>query len=84
MYAFSFSYTHRSSLSLKHSSRHLFTAKAIFVLIAGITFFIWAIVKAKGVGPIIRQPAMIHGSGMSWAMAISLMNCISNLATLVV
>jgi NCS1 family nucleobase:cation symporter-1 len=65
-------------------SRHLFTAKAIFVPIAGITFFIWAIVKAKGVGPIIHQPARIHGSELSWAMVVSLMSCISNLATLIV
>jgi len=67
-----------------HKIRHLFTAKAIFVPIAGITFFIWSIVKAKGVGPIIHQPARIHGSEMSWAMVVSLMSCISNMATLIV
>jgi len=67
-----------------HKVRHLFTAKAIFVPIAGVTFFIWSIIKAKGVGPIIHQPARIHGSEMSWAMVVSLMSCISNMATLIV
>jgi nucleobase:cation symporter-1, NCS1 family len=65
-------------------SRHLFTAKAIFVPIAGFTFFIWTVVKAKGVGPIIHQPATLKGSELGWAMVVSLMSCISNMATLVV
>lgn len=72
---------------LNHSclcSRHLFTAKAICVPIAGIIFFVWAIVKAKGVGPIVRQPSTIHGSKLAWTMVASLMSCISNMATLVV
>ena len=64
-------------------SRHLFTLKAIIVPIAGITFFIWCIVKAHGVGPIISQPGTLHGSTFSWAMVSSLMSCISNMATLV-
>ncbi|CDO77085.1 hypothetical protein BN946_scf184473.g29 [Trametes cinnabarina] len=34
-----------------HKIRHLFTVKAIVVPIAGITFFIWCIVKAHGGGP---------------------------------
>lgn len=67
-----------------HKTRHLFTAKAIVVPIAGIAFFIWAIVKAKGVGPIIHQPAKLHGSELAWVMVQSLMSCISNMATLVV
>ena len=64
-------------------SRHLFTVKAIIVPIAGITFFIWCIVKAHGVGPIIRQPGTLHGSALGWAMVSSIMSCISNMATLV-
>ncbi|KAG8743351.1 hypothetical protein FRC10_012155 [Ceratobasidium sp. 414] len=67
-----------------HKIRHLFTAKAIVVPIAGITFFIWSIVKAKGVGPVIHQPSALHGSNLAWAMVTSLMSCISNMATLVV
>ncbi|KAJ7753361.1 permease for cytosine/purines, uracil, thiamine, allantoin-domain-containing protein [Mycena maculata] len=66
-----------------HQIRHLFTVKSIVAPIAGITFFIWCIVKAKGVGPIIRQPGTLHGSDLSWAMVSSLMSCISNMATLV-
>ena len=64
-------------------SRHLFTLKAIVAPTAGITFFIWTIVKAKGLGPIIHQPSSLHGSDLSWAMVVSLMSCVSNMATLV-
>ncbi|KAJ6588903.1 permease for cytosine/purines, uracil, thiamine, allantoin-domain-containing protein [Mycena capillaripes] len=66
-----------------HQIRHLFTVKAFVAPTAGITFFIWCIVKAKGVGPIIRQPGTLHGSDLSWAMVSSLMSCISNMATLI-
>ncbi|THH28962.1 hypothetical protein EUX98_g5222 [Antrodiella citrinella] len=66
-----------------HKIRHLFTVKAAVVPVAGLTFFIWCIVKARGVGPIIRQPSSIHGSTLGWAMVSSLMSCISNMATLV-
>ncbi|KAJ6487960.1 permease for cytosine/purines, uracil, thiamine, allantoin-domain-containing protein [Mycena sanguinolenta] len=66
-----------------HQIRHLFTVKSIVAPTAGITFFIWCIVKAKGVGPIIRQPSTLHGSDLGWAMVSSLMSCISNMATLV-
>jgi len=66
-----------------HKIRHLFTLKAIVAPTAGITFFIWCIVKAKGVGPIVHQPSKLHGSDLSWAMVSSLMSCISNMATLV-
>jgi len=53
------------------------------VPIAGITFFAWCIVKAHGIGPVVKQPAQIHGSDLGWAMVFSLMSCISNMATLV-
>ncbi|KAK0454055.1 permease for cytosine/purines, uracil, thiamine, allantoin-domain-containing protein [Desarmillaria tabescens] len=66
-----------------HQIRHLFTLKAIVAPAAGITFFIWCIVKAKGIGPIMSQPSQIHGSELAWEMVISLMSCISNMATLV-
>ncbi|KAI0032862.1 permease for cytosine/purines, uracil, thiamine, allantoin-domain-containing protein [Vararia minispora EC-137] len=66
-----------------HKIRHLFTLKAIVAPTAGITFFIWCIVRAKGVGPIIHQPSTVHGSELGWAMVSSLMSCISNMATLV-
>lgn len=35
-----------------HKIRHLFTVKAFFVPTAGIAYFIWTIVKAKGIGPV--------------------------------
>ncbi|EED83864.1 predicted protein [Postia placenta Mad-698-R] len=53
-----------------HKVRHLFTVKAIVVPIAGIMFFIWCIVKARGVGPIVHQPAQIHGSQLGWAIVV--------------
>lgn len=65
------------------SSRHLFTLKAIVAPTAGITFFIWAIIRAHGLGPIIRQPSQLHGTELAWAMVSSLMSCISNMATLI-
>lgn len=64
-------------------SRHLFTLKAIVAPTAGITFFVWCIVRAHGIGPTVKQPAQIHGSDLGWAMVFSLMSCISNMATLV-
>lgn len=66
-----------------HKVRHLFTLKAIIVPIAGITFFIWCIVKAHGVGPIVHQPAQIHGSELGWGIVVSVMSCMSNMITLV-
>ncbi|KAK7463098.1 uracil permease [Stygiomarasmius scandens] len=65
-----------------HQVRHLFTAKAIVTPIAGIIFFIWCIVKAHGVGPIIAQPGSLHGSELGWGIVANLMSCISNMATL--
>lgn len=78
--------SHHSRDAHQHAitSRHLFTLKAIVAPAAGIIFFIWCIVKAKGVGPIISQPATVHGSELGWAMVVSLMSCISNMATLIV
>jgi NCS1 family nucleobase:cation symporter-1 len=49
-----------------HTIRHLFTVKAYFVPCAGVAFFIWAIVRAGGIGPIVRQPASISGSELGW------------------
>lgn len=72
-------YENRESLF----SRHLFTVKSIITPIAGIAFFIWCVVKARGVGPIISRPSTVHGSELGWSMVTSLMSCISNMATLV-
>jgi NCS1 family nucleobase:cation symporter-1 len=45
-----------------HKIRHLFTVKAYFVPTAGIAFFIWAIVRANGIGPIVHQKGTASGS----------------------
>ncbi|KAG2059596.1 hypothetical protein BDR06DRAFT_927579 [Suillus hirtellus] len=65
-----------------HTIRHFFTFKTIVSPIACIIFMIWCIIKAKGVGPIVKQPATIHGSELAWAMISNIGICISNLITL--
>ncbi|KAK4186427.1 permease for cytosine/purines, uracil, thiamine, allantoin-domain-containing protein [Podospora australis] len=67
-----------------HKVRHLFTVKAYFVPAAGIAFLIWAVVRAGGVGPIVRQPATKHGSELAWAFVKGIMSSIANFATLIV
>lgn len=47
-------------------------------------FFIWAIVRAKGIGPIVRQPAEASGSALAWGWISGIMTSISNFATLIV
>lgn len=67
-----------------HKIRHLFTVKAIVAPTAGIALFVWAIVRAGGVGPIISQPATITGSKLAWGIIAGIMSAISNFATLIV
>ncbi|MCJ1254649.1 hypothetical protein MMC24_002464 [Lignoscripta atroalba] len=67
-----------------HKIRHLFTVKAYFVPVAGLAFFIWAIVKAHGIGPIVHQPGTASGSKLGWAMVTGIMSSIANFATLIV
>lgn len=67
-----------------HKIRHLFTVKAYFVPCAAISFFIWAVVRAGGVGPIVKQPATIHGSELGWQFVKGIMSSIANFATLIV
>lgn len=57
-----------------HKIRHLFTVKAYFVPFAGLAFFIWAIVKAGGIGPIVHQPASIYGSELGWEFVKGVMS----------
>jgi nucleobase:cation symporter-1, NCS1 family len=64
--------------------RHLFTVKSYTVPVAGILFMLWAILKAGGVGPIVRQPATVHGSVKVWAVIAAIMDCIANFSTLIV
>lgn len=67
-----------------HKIRHLFTVKSIVVPIAGIAFFIWSLVRAKGAGPVIKQPASIGGSKLAWAIITGIMSSIANFAALIV
>ncbi|KFA65254.1 hypothetical protein S40285_01447 [Stachybotrys chlorohalonatus IBT 40285] len=67
-----------------HKIRHLFTVKAYVVPAAGIAFLIWAVVRAGGIGPIIRQPNTVHGSELAWQMVNGIMSSIANFATLIV
>jgi NCS1 family nucleobase:cation symporter-1 len=67
-----------------HKIRHLFTVKAFFVPTAGIAFFIWAVVRAKGIGPIVHQPGTASGSELGWLMIRGIMSAIANFATLIV
>lgn len=67
-----------------HKIRHLFTVKAFFVPFAGIAYFIWAIVKAGGIGPIVHQPSAAHGSVLAWGIIKGIMSSIANFATLIV
>jgi NCS1 family nucleobase:cation symporter-1 len=41
--------------------RVLFTVKAIVVPVAAVVFFIWTLVKAKGLGPVVHQPGTLTG-----------------------
>ncbi|BFZ61376.1 uracil permease [Saitoella coloradoensis] len=67
-----------------HQIRHLFTVKAFIVPTAGVAFFIWSIVKAHGIGPIVKQGGTLSGSEKGWAIVSAIMNCIANFATLIV
>lgn len=61
-------------MTLVHKIRHLFTVKAVIVPIAGVLFFVWAVVKAKGLGPIVHQPGTLHGSAKGWAFVTGKQN----------
>lgn len=67
-----------------HQIRHLFTAKAYVVPVAGITFLVWTLVKAHGAGPVIHKKSEIHGSELAWLFVESTMNALANFATLIV
>ena len=64
--------------------RHLFNVKALVVPMAGISFFIWAVVRAHGIGPIVHQPSTSHGSALAWGLVSGVMSAIANFATLIV
>lgn len=66
-----------------HKIRHLFTVKSYFVPTAGVAFFIWAIVRAGGVGPIVHQGSKAQGSSLAWAFVKGVMSSIGNFAALI-
>ncbi|KMK62662.1 uridine permease Fui1 [Aspergillus fumigatus Z5] len=66
-----------------HKIRHLFTAKAIYSPIAAIAFFAWSIARANGIGPVVHQPATVHGSTLAWAIVKAIMSCLGNFAALI-
>lgn len=59
-----------------HKIRHLFTVKAYFVPCAGVAFFIWAIVRAGGIGPIVHQPSSLTGSALGWEIVKGKSTCL--------
>ncbi|KAI8932144.1 hypothetical protein NX059_011027 [Plenodomus lindquistii] len=67
-----------------HKIRHLFTVKAAVVPVAGVAFFVWAVVRAKGLGPIIHQSGSAKGSELGWLIIRGIMSAIANFATLIV
>lgn len=67
-----------------HKIRHLFVVKAVVSPIAGVSFFIWAVVRAQGLGPIVKQGATKSGSELAWAIILAIMSAIANFATLIV
>ncbi|KAL5350183.1 uracil permease [Pseudogymnoascus australis] len=67
-----------------HKIRHLFTVKSFVVPVAGIAFFIWGIVRAKGLGPVVKAPNTIHGSELAWAIIKGIMSSIANFSALII
>ena len=67
-----------------HKIRHLFTVKSIVAPIGGIALFIWCIVRAGGVGPIVHQGSSAKGSKLAWGVIAGIMSAVSNFATLIV
>jgi NCS1 family nucleobase:cation symporter-1 len=67
-----------------HKIRHLFTVKSYFVPVCGVAFLIWAVVRAGGIGPIVKQGNTVHGGDLAWEMIKGIMSSIANFATLIV
>ncbi|KAI5369300.1 Putative purine-cytosine permease [Septoria linicola] len=62
----------------------LFWAGSLPLSGTGIAFFIWAIVRADGLGPIVKQRGSLQGSALGWAVVKGIMSAIANFATLIV
>ncbi|UJR38310.1 hypothetical protein I4U23_030980 [Adineta vaga] len=68
--------------------RYLFTVKAIVVPMAGLLFFVWVVVKAKGFQPILQQLAVSSATSTPtvriWTWITAIMNCISSFVTIII
>jgi NCS1 family nucleobase:cation symporter-1 len=67
-----------------HKIRHLFTVKAYIVPVAGVAYFVWAVSKAGGIGPIVHQGNTAKGSDLAWGVIKGIMSSIANFATLII
>ncbi|EXJ57864.1 NCS1 family nucleobase:cation symporter-1 [Cladophialophora psammophila CBS 110553] len=67
-----------------HKIRYLFMVKSCFVPVAALTPFSWAIGRAHGIGPIVKEPATASGSLLAWGWMVGIMSPIANFATLIV
>ncbi|KAM3454830.1 hypothetical protein MY3296_002808 [Beauveria thailandica] len=66
-----------------HKLRHLFTAKAVIAPAGATAFLVWTLVRAKGAGPIIKQPSSLQGTDLAWEIIKGIMSSIGNFATLI-
>ncbi|KAL6416165.1 putative uracil permease protein [Ilyonectria robusta] len=65
-----------------HKFRKLIMVKSVLMLGCLLAFFIWAIVEAKGVGPVIKQRAQIPaGESHAWVFLTQLFIQAANFAT---
>ncbi|KAH0848763.1 hypothetical protein AYO21_09876 [Fonsecaea monophora] len=67
-----------------HKIRYLFMVKSYIVPVAGLSLFLWAISRARGMGPIVKESATATGSALAWGWVTGIMSSIGNFATLIV
>ncbi|EPX72204.1 uracil permease [Schizosaccharomyces octosporus yFS286] len=67
-----------------HQIRHLFTMKAFIAPPAAVAFLIWALVKAKGAGPVIHEPTRLSTWEHGWTVVNGIVTVLDGFATLAV
>lgn len=67
-----------------HKIRHLFTVKTCYSPAAAVGFFIWAIIRAEGLGNILKQPNTVYGSTLAWVIIRSIIQTLGNFAALII
>ena len=55
-------------------ARHLFAAKAVIAPIGGFTYLIWALVRSKGLGPLIHEAPKLQGSAAVFPLMSAMVN----------